>query len=313
MITFFTSPRSFRDAHTATIQRNAIQSWLSLKPRPQVLLMGTEAGVAEVAHEYSVQHIPQVKANSDGIPLRSSMCEIARDVAEHRLICIINTDIIILRNFYEGLKFIALERFVAAGRRYDLDIEGEITFDQSWQIRLLTSVRQRGALHGPSAIDYAVYPRAMEPQILPPFAVNALGWDPWFLGQHKRLGIPVVDLTSCVTVVHQNHQTTREIKIKHRQWRTDAVAMRSLAAIGGFENLFTLREADYVVGESGLRYPRLVGRALSRAAHGRVYRRLMGAKRRIQRLAAYVFLGLENSTLPNLVRSVLSRRGPRAN
>ena len=289
MVTFFSSPRPFKEAHTIIIQHNAIRSWLSLRPQPQILLMGDDEGVSEVAKEYSIDHVPDVELDQNKIPMRSSMCAIARQVAEYDMLCIINSDIIILDNFVRGLEAIDLDRFVAAGRRYDLTVEREIEFaNPSWRTLLSEDIAQNGALHGPSAIDYVVYPKDMMPMILPPFPMNMPGWDPWFLYEHKRNGIPVVDLSQLVRVVHQNHETKRENAAKQRRWRTDSQSMRKLSSIGGFENMMTLREADYIVSRLGMRRPGSVGRILSALATTTPYRKVLGLKRRLQRFLAYV-------------------------
>ena len=251
--------------------------------------MGDDEGVAEVAKEYSIDHVPEVALDQDRIPMRSSMCALARKVAEHDLLCIINSDIIIVNNFVRGVRVIHLDRFVAAGRRFDLNVEREVAFeDPAWRTVLSEEIDRNGSLHGPSAIDYVVYPKEMVPMILPPFPVNMPGWDPWFLYEHKRHGIPIVDLSPLVSVVHQNHETKKETLAKQRRWRMDSESMRTLSSIGGFENMMTLREADYIVDETGLRRPGLVGRILSSLATSTPYRRLLGLKRRGQRLLAYL-------------------------
>ena len=283
MVTLFCSPRPFVDRHTIVIQRNAIQSWLAMDPSPEVLLIGNDYGVAEIAHELSVTHIPDVETDSHGIPLRSSMCQIARDVAQYEHLCTINADIVILDNFYDALRSISLPQFVAAGQRYNVDVHEPIAFgDSEWRARLRDEIRRDAKLAGPSAIDYALYPKCISPPILPPFPVNSFGWDNWFLFQHRRRGIPVIDLTTFVIVVHQNHESSEQRRLKHKNWRANANAMSSLRRAGGFFNMMTLREASYVIGVTGLRRPRFPRRILSSLATNRLYRAALACKRRVQ-------------------------------
>jgi hypothetical protein len=49
LLTIFTAPKPFVDSHIAVIQRNAIQSWLHLGAEVEVLLVGDELGMAQVA------------------------------------------------------------------------------------------------------------------------------------------------------------------------------------------------------------------------------------------------------------------------
>ena len=69
--------------------------------------------------------------------IRSSMCQLARQVAEHELLGMINGDIIILDVLYKALKHVRLTQFVAVGRTYNLKIHGEIDFnDANWHTQL---------------------------------------------------------------------------------------------------------------------------------------------------------------------------------
>ena len=61
LITIITSPKPFSNSHIATIQRNAIQSWMHLGPEVEVILIGNEPGLIEVAEEYKLKHLPDVQ------------------------------------------------------------------------------------------------------------------------------------------------------------------------------------------------------------------------------------------------------------
>ena len=283
MLTLFTALFPFTDVRAASIQRNAIGSWMALEPTPQIILMGRDAGVAEVAQEFGLLHLPAVETNKEGIPMRSSMCQLARQVAEHELLCILNGDIIILDNFYEGLKRIRLKQFVAAGRRYNLDIHDAIDFnDADWRIPIRNRLDQEGKLFGPSAIDYVVYSKSISPPVLPPFPMPSGGWDPWFLFQHQRRGVPVIDLSHVVTVVHQNHETPGEARRKRRKWYRNAEVRATIRQTGGFSSMITLREADYVMMDNGLERPPLPYYLLSRLARYRTWRNVLACKRQLQ-------------------------------
>ena len=283
MITFFCSPRPFDDGHIALIQRNAIQSWLSLDPIPEVLLFGDENGVTGIAEEFGVRHIPRVGMDGRGIPLRSSMCEIARAEATHELLCIINSDIVIVDHLYPAVQGLPFDQFLAAGRRHDLEVRRPIPFHrQGWRSLVRDDATQSGELRGPSTIDYALYPRAISPPVLPPFPVNSFGWDPWFLFEHKRRHIPVIDVTSAVLVVHQNHESHDANREKWRAWLRDSDSMRVLHESGGFSHMMTLREADFRLLPDGLARPSPLGRILSALATRPFYRRTLGAYRSVK-------------------------------
>src|SRR5512147_2479885 len=98
LITLFSAPKPFTDPHIAMIQRNAIQSW-TLLPDVEVILLGEETGLAEVAKELGVKHIPNVARNESGAPLISSMFQLARENSSSDLLCIINADMLLMEDF----------------------------------------------------------------------------------------------------------------------------------------------------------------------------------------------------------------------
>ena len=291
MLTLFTSPRSFAEPPFGLIQRNAIRSWLALNPPPQILVFGNDEGVAELASEFSLLHVQEVECDERGAPMRSAMCELARHLARHELLCSINADIILLDGFgqaverlREGSSDSRLQNgFVAAGRRCNLDLEAEIDFaDPGWRVRLGERARREGELFIASAMDYFIYPKRVSPSARLSFPGAAPGWDPWFLYQFQRRGLPIIDLTPVVSVVHQNHETSAELAAKRCRWARDAAAMARLRQAGGFSSMATLREADWVLTTAGLEKPRWPGRALSRLSKHRAWRQALGGKRELQ-------------------------------
>ena len=80
MLTIFTIPKSFQD-NINVIQRNAIKSWLKLYPKCEVILFGDDEGVAEVAREFNVLHIPEIEKTEKGTPLLSSAIDSAQNIA----------------------------------------------------------------------------------------------------------------------------------------------------------------------------------------------------------------------------------------
>ena len=59
MLTIFAVPKPFR-GHIGVIQRNAIRSWTLLRPACDIILMGNEEGIAEIAAEFNrYNRVPQ--------------------------------------------------------------------------------------------------------------------------------------------------------------------------------------------------------------------------------------------------------------
>jgi hypothetical protein len=187
------------------IQRNAIQSWTQL-PDVVVILLGNEAGLAEVANELDVKHIPEVELNANGTPLISSMFQLVRENSHNDLFCIINADMVLMPDFVEAARRSQLQRdkFVLLSQRWDLDVTRPIEFTDGWQGRLTSTVHHQGGLHRPAGSDFFLFPRSCYLDI-PDFAIGRAGWDNWMIYQARKEKWTVIDCTPSVMIVHQNH------------------------------------------------------------------------------------------------------------
>jgi hypothetical protein len=283
MITIFSSPRPFTNPHIATIQRNAITSWTKLNPRPEIFLIGDDAGVKEIAQELNLTHFPEVKKTAEGMPWRDDLFRIAATNATNPLLGFISADIILTDDFLPAIHSVDQFPYIMVGRRYDLDITEKLNFDDPELAKKLhQQVKTQGKLHGPSAVDYAVYPKEIYEKLLPPFPVNLPGWDGWFIYRCKQLRIPVIDATEATTVIHQNHELRRHKGTKHSVWRKDQYAIDALKKIGGLSAMLTMREADLMLTSYGLTsppFPRILFSLLGRL---KIYRLLLATKRRLQ-------------------------------
>lgn len=220
LITFFSAPKPFTDPHIAIIQRNAIQSW-TLLPDVEVILLGEETGLAEAAREFGVKHIPNVARNESGVPLISSMFQLARENSNSDLLCIVNADMILMPDFVEAARTILhggrvvlseakdvsrpqRDKFVLLSQRWDLDVTHPIEFTDGWQNRLSSIVQRQGSLHRPAGSDFFLFPLSTFHEI-PPFTIGRAGWDNWMICKARKEGWAVIDCTPSVMIVHQNH------------------------------------------------------------------------------------------------------------
>lgn len=205
LITLFSAPKPFTDSHIATIQRNAINSW-TLLPDVEVILLGEETGLAEIARELGVKHISTVERNANGTPLISSMFQLARESSNSDLLCIVNADMILMQNFVEAAKQVVRlkDKFVLLSRRWDLDITQPLNFTDGWQDRLSSMVHRQGILHKPSGSDFFLFPKSCF-QDVPDFAIGRAGWDNWMIYKARKENWHVIDCTPSIMIVHQNH------------------------------------------------------------------------------------------------------------
>ena len=204
-LTLFSAPKPFTDPHIATIQRNAIKSW-TLLPDVDVILLGEEEGLAEAAKELGVKHIPNVARSESGTPLISSMFQLTRENSDSDLLCIINADILLMSDFVEAAKLASVlkDAFVLLSQRWDLDVTKSIEFTEGWQSRQSSIVNIQGTLHRPAGSDFFLFPQFCYTDV-PDFTIGRAGWDNWMIYKARQEKWPVIDCTSSVMIIHQNH------------------------------------------------------------------------------------------------------------
>jgi hypothetical protein len=250
LITLFSAPKPFTDPHIAMIQRNAIRSWTLLHD-VEVLLLGDEAGLSEVARELDVKHISNVRCNAGGTPLISSMFQQARESSNGELLCIINADMILMPDFLEAARRSSLQRdqFVLLSQRWDLDVTQAIEFTEGWQNLLRSMVHGQGALHRPAGSDFFLFPRSCYTEI-PDFAIGRAGWDNWMIYKARKEKWAVIDCTPSVMIVHQNHDYSHLPGGKPHYEHPDTNENIRLA--GGEANIrYTVLDATHQLAPSG--------------------------------------------------------------
>ncbi|NMB61261.1 MAG: hypothetical protein GYA18_02840 [Chloroflexi bacterium] len=243
MITFFSAPKPFTNPHINTIQRNAIQSWIRLGDKVQVLLLGDDEGVDRVASEFKVPHLSQVRCNEKGTPLISSMLELAREHSNSPFLCIINTDILVMPDMLDGLEKVAnlYKRFLLVGQRWDLEVNESLQTTEDLFGHVGELIRRYGRLHPPMGSDYFIFPRTCFTHI-PDFAIGRAGWDNWMIFKARLEGWIVVDGSQDITIAHQDHDYSHLSGGLPHYRQPETAANVKLA--GGDHTIFTLHDAQ---------------------------------------------------------------------
>lgn len=205
LITVFSAPKPFTDPRIAVLQRNAITSWTKL-PDVNIVLLGDEPGLAEIAAELGLTHIREIPRSESGAPLMDAMFRFARESSSSPLYAIVNADIILFDDFVQAAKNVSgqKEKFVIMGQRWDLEITEPLDFSGDWQNRLRPIVHRQGSLHRPAGSDYFLFPACCYTN-LPAFVIGRAGWDNWMIYHARKSGFPAIDATADVMIVHQNH------------------------------------------------------------------------------------------------------------
>ena len=264
MLTFFSTPKPFV-GHLDTIQRNAIRSWQQIHPDAEVLLIGDDAGAAEVCQEFGIQHIKHVAKNRYGTKYLASIYDQAQEVARHPRLCHINCDIVLLSDFRAAVEALSkvFDRFLMAGRRWDTDVREPLDFKApDWEKTLRNRVFDAGHQKPPEWIDYFVFDKGLYYQKIPGFVIGRPGWDPWLLWYALHAGVPVVDASAEVCVVHQNHDYSYHADGEKGVWEGEE-AQENYRLLDGHRKIRTLGDATLRLEKSGIHhnYARWVVRA----------------------------------------------------
>jgi hypothetical protein len=264
LLTLFSAPKPFSDPHIAVIQRNALQSWLRL-PDTEVVLVGSETGLAEVAAEFNVPLLPQVTRNESGTPLVSSIFALANQASTSPLLAYVNGDMLFTSDFVEGARAVAAaaEHFLIVGQRWDLDITRPLDFSNGWEQRLHTSTQSSGRLHPPQGSDYFIFPRGQFMD-MPPFAIGRAGWDNWMIYYACQHGWPVIDATTSILAMHQNHDYSH-LPGGQPHYDLEESHQNTILA-GGTAHLYNMLDTNAVLANGTIQRPpftlaRLVRRA----------------------------------------------------
>ena len=206
VLTLFTAPKPFTNPHINLIQRNALSSWQAMEEAVEVVLIGSEDGIAEAAAEYGFVHLPDAPVNQLGTPLISGIFALGRGVNQSPLLAYVNADIILFPDFLEVAQKVAskLPKFLMVGQRWDLEVTELLSFEGDWVDPLRRRTWRDGKLHVRAGSDYFVFPRACF-QDIPDFTVGRAGWDNWMIFKARKEGWAVVDCSADLDIIHQNH------------------------------------------------------------------------------------------------------------
>src|SRR5262249_21576215 len=142
-----------------------------------------------------------------GTPLVNDLFEKAEELANHPVLCYANCDILLRKDFLDAVQRISRwsSRFLMVGECWNLDVETALPFaDRNWEAMLQDRVAKVGKPRGPFGIDYFVFSRGLYGR-LPAFALGRSYFDNWLIWKVRSMGVPVVDATSEVIAIHQNH------------------------------------------------------------------------------------------------------------
>ena len=280
MITIFTIPKPFK-GHINTIQRNAIQSWMQLKPECEIILFGDDYGVSDIAKEFGLSHIPVIEKNRYGTPLLSSTFDLAQKHSKNETLVFANADIIFFQDLIKTINSIKISPYLISGRRYNFKVEDEIDFQKVNNLfDLQSDLKQDGELYNFSGKDYFIFKKGTVQ--MRPFAVGRVFWDDWFLFHMRTNNIPIINATNSINVIHQNHDYSHsKYGKKTMVWGPEMDYNKII--LGHSTNILSLRDADFVIVDKLIIRPKLLYRIHNLLSYYYLWRLLMSIKSKLAR------------------------------
>lgn len=281
MLTLFTIPKPFA-GHIGVIQRNAVRSWARLRGpdgRPcQLVLCGGEAGTAEMAEEVGATHVAELACSDYGTPRLDDAFARVNRISDRPMCGYVNADILLPDALLDAASRLAsLDDFLAVTRRWTVDVDRELDFEPGWDRELREGV---AAPDRPHSIDFFLFPTAGEMGELPPFLVGRPGWDNWMIFESWRRGLPSVDLSDAVAILHQRHGYGHVPAGRGSRWEgPEADANRRL--LGSRFRVFDISHATHAM-----------------TPDGRVVERAEAKSPRLERRLQYAFARRPRATLP---------------
>jgi hypothetical protein len=253
MITFFSTAKPFV-GHIDVIQRNALRSWQRLHPDVEIILFGDDKGTAEVCQELGILHVKEVEKNRFGTNYVASIFDRAQEIARHDLLCYANCDILLMIDLRAALESVThvRERFLAAGRRWDVDLRDPLDFDRpGWDEEVRRLTRKANRQRPVQFIDYFVFKKGLYYRKIPELVIGRAGWDNWMIWFARSSGVPIVDVSETVCAVHQNHDYSHHRNGEKGIYEGEE-AQENYRLLDGHRKFGTLDDAAYLLQSDGL-------------------------------------------------------------
>jgi hypothetical protein len=253
MLTFFTTAKPFR-GHIKVIQRNALESWKRVAAEVEIILFGDDVGAAEACRDLGIRHVADVQRNSHGTKYLASMYDQAQELARYDLLCHVNCDILLLDDFVAALKQVARQSagFLMSGRRWDVDIREDLNFEvPDWPAKVRELALRTNRQRPPNWIDYFAFRKGLFYHQIPQFVIGRPGWDNWLIWFARSSGARVVDASSSVYAVHQNHDYAYHPDGEKGVWEGQE-AQENYKLLEGHRKFRTLDNATHLLRADGL-------------------------------------------------------------
>lgn len=219
-----------------------------------VLIIGDEPGIPETAHEFSVQNVPLVQRDENGIPLVNAIMEIGHKSTKSPMLCYANADMILMSGLVHAARQVSsqLHDFLLIGQRWNLDISDSLDFTQDWESRLREETLARGEFYSPWGIDFFVFPRHLFSEV-PDFTIGRPAWDNWMVFHARTTFGMAIDASRQVMAIHQNHDYSH-LPGNKPPYGSEA-AIKNLSKAGGRKHVYNILDTNKELYKGRVRIP----------------------------------------------------------
>lgn len=280
MLTVLAAMRPFHGS-IGSVQLNAVRSWLSLGPSVRVVAVDDEEGTTPSALAgLPVTVVREVARSGMGAPRLDDLLRIGARQATGDQIAFITADVLLPPNFRDVAASIHRlmhgRDYFAAGSRFDLTRPADLDFTRAdWHDALMAAVRQHGRPHGHTALDLWLFPSSFDWKA-PPMPIGRGGMDGWAVWRVRAAGIPFIDFSHDVVLVHQHHERPAR---RDPRYREEFMECRSHFPSMA-KDAMSMLDANWLLVDGALRRPRGARRWHAALSLVRPYRWLIGLRRR---------------------------------
>jgi hypothetical protein len=233
-VEIFTAPKPFI-GDDAEHQIIAIESWLMLKPRPTVTLLGNTEGCEHIVKQYGLNWLPDIDTTFLGVPLFNAVFAAANSSSAD-IVVVANADIFLFDDFSYALRKIYRDisgPWLAVGARWDLgNVSARALLPKQgsrprqlarYRRAILRYARENGTLHTYGGIDVWAWNTktgaAVYDGFMPHFVFGRGKYDNWFtheaIAARRRAVIDVSESCTLVHIVHDHHLVSDQTEVGH--------------------------------------------------------------------------------------------------
>jgi hypothetical protein len=204
MLTIYSTLRGFDDPRANIMQQNAVQSWLCLNPKPEIIIMSAGKGVSRFCNQYKLKNVA-VEKNGFQVPYLDDMMRKAERIAKNNYLLLVSGDIILFQETIDALNAIKdkLSMFCMTAIKRETNLNELLDFNSDWKATVKNSFVHFSL---PTSGDFFLYKKgflnALDP--IPKFVIGRSGCDSWLLSQSHKSGF-LINATEAIPIFHQQH------------------------------------------------------------------------------------------------------------